>query len=247
MATTFEATLLYKCFPPGTVGGNPGPGGHVWKSASARTQAEADILAKDGWSVSLEGPGGAIENYDLATPLPDSSQLPSAATPEERAAAADVLQAEAADALTQANETLAADQVLASDADKAFEKVLEEFDQATEAKADFDARYKDLLDRKAAAAATLQNANKTLASSKLRAAAADRALDDAAVKVITLGSLLTNAKQKALDAAAAKQKALAKAEAKETAPPTTDVPAPVQDAPTPIAPAQPGVRAKKTL
>jgi hypothetical protein len=265
MATTFESTLLYKCFPPGTSNANPGNGGRTFKTAPAKTQGEADLLAKDGWFPSM---AAAEEAYDLAKSPEDPGDLPSTATPEERAAAADALQADAAEKLNEANQNLAADQVTFDAADKDLQKVLEEYEEATEAKKDFDAKYADLLGRKAAAQVRAQEAGKTLSSSKLRTQAADRALDDAATKVITMGSLLTNAKKKALDAAAAKQKALAAAEKKDAAPkedptlppvppvlptppeptpdPTITPVAPLPDLPSPAA-GQPGVRTKKAL
>lgn len=268
MSTEIEfPTLLYLCVPPGTAGSSPAPGGHAYKSAPAKSQAEADNLVKDGWAFSLEGAGSAIEAYDLAKSPEDTGQLPSTATPEERAAAAEALQTDAAERLNEANQAVVEDQEAADVANKALDAVLEEYVDATKAKADFDARYADLLARKNAAQAEALIKSKNLASSKLRAQGADRALDDAATKVITMGSLLTNAKKKALDAAAAKQKALAAAAKKDHPPPASPTPPaappappapPAPDAPgEPTAPplpdvlipvaGQPGVRTKKAL
>lgn len=257
MPTEIVYTRLYRCPGP-----NAGPKGTTYESRALATQAEIDLLMQDPnkWSPTLDE---AVESYLLAKSNSASVDLPSTATPEERAAAAEAIQAQAAADLNTANENLAADQAAYSVAGEVLAKILAEYDDATRAKVDFDARYADLLARKTVAEKAAQEKGKTLASSTLRQAAADRTLDDAATKVIATGSVLTTAKKKALDAAAAKQKALAAAQAKEAAaaasaakeaadaaakagtapilPP--DPPPPPGPPPEPAA--QPGVRSKK--
>lgn len=228
-------TAVYKCSPTGRYAGN---GGRRYDDRPAADQAALDVLLGDGWSLSMPA---AEDAYDLTKPAAGPA-VPSTSTPEERAAAAQALEVAAADRLSQANEALKVDEARAIAADEALAKVLEESKEADEAKADFDARYADLQVRKSAAQAHAQATSKNLASSKVRQAAADRALDDAAGKVLTMGDLLTQAKQKALDTAAAKQKALAVAQAKdahatplepEPVPPAAETPAPAPATPDP--------------
>lgn len=225
-------TGVYKC--PGRY---PGNRGRTYNQQAAANQAELDLLLGDGWCRSLPE---AEDAYDLTKPQATAATPPTS-TPEERAGAADALQADAAYRLNQANETLKADQQLADSAADALAEVMEESEHADRAKADFDARYADLQTRKATAQANASNTSKNLTSSKLRQAAADRALDDAAGKVLTTGDLLAEAKRKALDREVAKQRALAAAQAKETAPtaPTPPEPEPQPAAPAPTPPTDP--------
>lgn len=219
--TTEFPTLLYKCFPPGTPGTNPGNGGHTYKSKGAADQAAYDLLSGDGWFPNMQA---AEEAVDLANAPDPLAVQTSSMTPEERAAAADQLQMDAADALTKANEALVVDQANADAAEKVLADASSKADLALAKKEAADADYQVTALEKSAALADSISKNKVLTSSKLRQAAADRALDDAAGKVLTMGSLLTKQKQQALDKAAAKQKALAAAEAKEKEPPPPDVP-----------------------
>lgn len=204
-------TGVYKCSPAGKY---PGNGGRRHDLKPAANQSELDLLLGDGYSLSLQA---AEEAYDLTKPATGPA-TPSTSTPEERAVSAEALQADAAARLNQANEALEADQLDADLAEKAETAIEREYAEAAEAKADFDARYADLLARRSGILAHREAAAKTLASSKLRQAAADRALDDAATKVITSSDLVKEAKQKAMDKEVAKRKALAEAQGKDKAP-----------------------------
>lgn len=201
-------TGAYKCSPAGRY---PGNGGRKFDNKPAANQSELDILLGDGWSLSLVA---AEDAYDLTKPSTGPA-TPSTSTPEERAGAAEALQADAAARFSQANEALNADQLEADSAAKAADEIEKEYAEATEAKADFDARYADLLVRRSGILARREATNKSLASSKLRLAAADRAFDDAAGKVILSSDALSDAKKKAMDKELAKQKALAAEKAKE--------------------------------
>lgn len=225
-------TGVYKCSPSGRY---PGNGGRKFDMKPATNQAELDVLLGDGWSLSLPA---AEDAFDLTKPQAGPA-TPSNSTPEERAQAADALQADAAARLNQANEQLKIDQDEADVAEKAADRIEQEYAEATEAKAEFDARYSDFLARRTSALSAREAKRKNLASSKVRQAAADRALDDAAGKVIMSSDLLTQAKQKAIDKEIAKQKALEAAQQKEDPPATPEPPAHVEPEAAPTPPPEP--------
>lgn len=218
-------TGVYKCSAAGKYSGN---GGRKYDNKAAANQAELDVLLGDGWSLSLPA---AEDAYDLTKPQTGPA-IPSTSTPEERAAAADALQAEAAYRLNQADEALTAAQALADTQAKSLADATAKCDAATEKRDAAEAEYQESAALKASALASSLAADKDLTSCRVRRAAADRALDDAAGKVLTTGDLLTQAKQKAMDREVAKRKALAAAQAKETPPP------PRQETPPP--PGEPG-------
>lgn len=198
---------MYRC--PGI---NRGPNGQTYDWTPAASEADVDLLLRNGWSTSLSEALAAQELKEVAGGGAPANPAAAPTTPEERAKAAEESLSAAAERSLAAKRDLAA----AEDAAKAADKTLQE---ATDKAAEADEILQDATSKASAAGAAKASATtraltagKALAACKMRAAAAEKTLTDAASNQLASDNLVTEAKEKALKAAEAAEKALASAE-----------------------------------